>query len=271
MLACVSLCLLVLSSPAWAQQGRGGREGRMPRMRQLSPEKAKAAWTWQARELARALDLGADETNQLIEAYVAGRKKFSAAVREAREAATEGEQPRGWRVDPDLAKDHRAALQTNLSGFLSEDQAEEATRSLGLFSTQWDRMVDGVAGLELGEQKTYAALTPIRQYMTQMAGIRRRWRSSRSPRWDDVAEGARRWLADKGVAKAAARVAARGAPQRAPAPRRSASPRRTSRWPTARASRTRWPTIAARSLCCSGSTPAAPSAAGCTPPAWSRG
>jgi hypothetical protein len=173
MLACVSLCLLVLSAPAWGQEGRGGREGRMPRMRQLSPEKAKAAWTWEAREVARALDLGADETSQLVKAYVAGRKKFGETMREAREAGAEGEQRRGWRADPELIEKHRSALQTQLSGFLSQAQAEEATRSLGLFSTQWDRMAHGVADLELGEEKTYAALAPIRKYVVHLAGVRR--------------------------------------------------------------------------------------------------
>jgi peroxiredoxin len=176
MLACVSLCLLVLSAPAWGQEGRGGREGRMPRMRQLSPEKAKAAWKWEALEVAWVLELGADETNQLVEAYVAGRKKFSGAMqeaREAREADDDGQRRRGWRMDPELVKKHRSALQTQLSGFLSQDQAKEATRSLGLFSTQWDRMVDGVASLDLGQEKTYAALAPIRQYVVQLAGVRR--------------------------------------------------------------------------------------------------
>jgi peroxiredoxin len=148
----------------------------MPRMRQLSPEKAKAAWTWEALEVARALDLGADETDQLVEAYVAGRKKFSHAMqeaREAREAGDDGERRRGWRMDPEAIKKHRSALQAQLSGFLSQDQAKEATRSLGLFSTQWDRMVDGVAGLDLGQEKTYAALAPIRQYVVQLASVRR--------------------------------------------------------------------------------------------------
>ena len=179
MFACVSLCLLVVSAPAWGQEGRGGREGRMPRMRQLSPEKAKAAWTWEALEVAWVLELGADETNQLVEAYVAGRKKFSGAMqeareaREAREAGGDGQRRRGWQMDPEVINKHRSALQTQLSGFLSVDQAREATRSLGLFSMQWDRMVDGVAGLDLGEEKTFAALAPIRQYVVQLAGVRR--------------------------------------------------------------------------------------------------
>jgi peroxiredoxin len=145
-------------------------------MRQLSPEKTKAAWTWEAREVARVLELGADETNQLVEAYAAGRKKFSDAMleaREAREAGDAGQRRRGPRVGPEVIKEHRSALQTQLSGFLSQDQAKEATRSLGLFSTHWDRMVDGVAGLDLGEEKTCAALAPIREYIVQVAGAQR--------------------------------------------------------------------------------------------------
>jgi peroxiredoxin len=173
MLACVSLSLLVLSTPAWGQEGRGGREGRMPRMRQLSQEKMKVAWSWEARELARALDLGADETKQLVEAYAAGREGFREAQREFREAQRDGKR-KGMRwLDPETIQEHRSALKTQLSGFLSRDQAEEATRSLGLFSSQWDRMVDGVAGLEFGEETTLAALTPIRQYIVRIADAQR--------------------------------------------------------------------------------------------------
>jgi peroxiredoxin len=170
MLAWVSLCLLVLSSPVWAQQqGRGGREGRMPRAQQLSAEEAKAARTWQAREVARALELGPAETDQLVQAYVAGREAFDKARRDYREAGGEGERGRRWRIDPEVIQEHRSALQSQLSGFLSEEQAKEAMRSLGAFNAQWDRMVHAAAGLELGEQKTYAALVPIRQYVVQIA------------------------------------------------------------------------------------------------------
>jgi len=169
MLAWVSLCLLGLSSPAWAQQGRGGREGRMPRMQQLSPGKAKAARTWQARDVARALELGTAETDQLVKVYVAGREGFDKARRELREAGGEGERSRRWRIDPEVIREHRSALQSQLTGFLSEEQAKEAMRSLGAFNSQWDRMVDAAAGLELGEKKTYAALVPIRQYVVQIA------------------------------------------------------------------------------------------------------
>jgi peroxiredoxin len=169
MLAWVSLCLLVLSSPAWAQQGRGGREGRMPQAQQLSPEKAKAAWTWQARDVARALQLGTAETDQLVKVYVAGREGFAEARRELREAGGEGERGRRWRIDPEVIQEHRSALQSQLSGFLSEEQAKEAMRSLSAFNSRWDRMVDAAAGLELGEKKTYAALVPIRQYVVQIA------------------------------------------------------------------------------------------------------
>jgi peroxiredoxin len=139
-------------------------------MQQLSPEKAKAAWPWQANGVARELGLGAAETRQLVEIYVAGREKFSEALRELREARGEGERGGRWRMDREVIDEHRSALQSSLSGFLSEDQAKKATESLGLFSTQWDRMVDAVTGSGLAEDQVYAALVPIRQYVVQLAG-----------------------------------------------------------------------------------------------------
>jgi peroxiredoxin len=166
------LGLLVLASPAWAQEGRPGREGRMPRMQQLSPEKVKAAWTWEAQGVARELQLGADETAKLVEAYVAGRQKLDERLTALRAERGDGERRRRWRADPEVIEKYRAVLQSQLSGFLSDKQLEEAARSLGVYSPQWDRMVDAVAGLDLEEDQTYAALVPIRLYVVQLAGAR---------------------------------------------------------------------------------------------------
>jgi peroxiredoxin len=174
-----SLCLLVLSAPAWAQEGRqgregrGGRQGQMPRVQQLSPEKVQAARTWQAREVARALKLETDETARLVEVYLASRKKFDKALRELREAERDGERRRMRRIDPQVVAEHRAALESQLLGFLPGEQAKEAMPALGAFNGQWDRMVDAVTRLGLGEDQVYAALVPIREYVVQISGAQR--------------------------------------------------------------------------------------------------
>ncbi|MHC4217356.1 MAG: redoxin domain-containing protein [Planctomycetota bacterium] len=173
MLACVSLCLLALSSPAWAQDGQRGHEGRMRGRQQLSPEQAKAAWKWEAQEVARTLELSGDQTAQLIKVYTANREQFSEALRKHREATGGERWARNRQFDPEVLVKQRAAFQTQLSGFLPEDQTKDVVKSLGLFSSQWDRMVNAVAGLELDEEKTYAVLGPIRRFMVQAAGAQR--------------------------------------------------------------------------------------------------
>ena len=169
MFACFSVSLFVLGSSAWAQDGRPDRQRRRPQMQQLDPEKAKAAWKWQAQGVARELELEEVETDQLVEVYLASRKKLNEAVREHRAANEGGGGRRRWRIDPELIEEHRAAFQTRLLGFLPDDQAQAATRSLGGFSRQWDRMVGAVVGIGLDEEQTYAALVPIRQYTVQIA------------------------------------------------------------------------------------------------------
>jgi peroxiredoxin len=171
--AYMSLCLLVLSSPAWAQERQGGHEGRMRGMQRLSPEKAKVAWKWEAREVARTLELSQDDTTQLVKVYLANREQFSEALRKHREATGDERWARNRRFDPQILVKQRSEFKTQLSGFLTVDQTKDVTQSLGLFSSQWDRMADAVVGLDVDEGKTYAALGSIRRYMVQAAGAQK--------------------------------------------------------------------------------------------------
>jgi peroxiredoxin len=123
--------------------------------------------------VARELKLPDGETAQLVEVYLAGRKKLGEKLREYREAGGAGERGHRGRIDPEMMEKHRSALHAQLSGFLPQEQAGEAVQSLGTYSPQWDRMVDAVAGLGLAEEKVYAALVPIRQYVVQHAGAQR--------------------------------------------------------------------------------------------------
>jgi peroxiredoxin len=168
----VSLCVLVLAAPAWAQQGRERRQPRAPRMRQLSLEQAEVAWQWEARSVGRDLKLDADQTARLVKAYVTSRKDLRAKLAELREDSDDADRRGRWRVAPDMIEKQRAALQTDVSAFLTEDQSKQAMQTLGAYSGQWDRMVDAVAGLKLGDDKTYAALAPINQYMIELSTAR---------------------------------------------------------------------------------------------------
>jgi peroxiredoxin len=171
--AIMSLCVLVLVAPAWAQQeGRGGRPQRAPRMQQLPLAQAETAWTWQARSVARDLKLDEDVTGRLVDVYVAARKTLRKKLADLREANEGGERGRRWRIDPELIEAQREALQSQVSKILPEAQADRAMPVLGAFRGQWDRMVDAVAGMRLGEAKTYAALAPILQYEYRIIDIR---------------------------------------------------------------------------------------------------
>jgi hypothetical protein len=182
-----SLAVAPLCSAAWGQQpGRG--QGRRPQARQqLAPERAEAAWQWQAKGVAHELELSAEDSKKLVEAYVAGRKHFRDAVREMRQRPPEGDEPGApgaepgeqrdrrrlaWERRTELLGQERESLASGLQAFLTEEQASQAMKSLGTFSGSWDVLVDRIAGLKLESEKMHAALVPIRKYVTDLAALR---------------------------------------------------------------------------------------------------
>ncbi len=186
----VAFCCL----PARAQDGPPpGTEPpppgeRPPRQRgsafqRLSPERAGAAWKLQAGGVARGLDLSQETTAQLAEAYVQAHQHYREAADAARRALMEGDSEGGRpsragrrelrQAQEELLEAEKARLRSALLGFLDENQTEQAMVPLGTFDRNWDRMVDAVAGFELGEEKTFEALAPIQKYVVTVAAGRR--------------------------------------------------------------------------------------------------
>ena len=199
-----ALLVAFLDSPAWAQEeeplGRD-RGSRQPRQQRLSSEKAEAAWKWQAKGVARELELASGETAKLVEAYVAGRKSLNKSIeerrrqpREAGEGAEGGEGDRearrgrgggrgGFRMMNELAEEQRAAFKTTVAGFLNVNQAAKVVASLGSFNSSWDGMASAVLGFELDPDQTFAALLPIRKFITNVSEMRA------SGDWESMREG----------------------------------------------------------------------------------
>ncbi|MHC5114170.1 MAG: redoxin domain-containing protein [Planctomycetota bacterium] len=190
-LAMAVLSALVIAGPALAQDGRPDRGNRRQRqMQPLTPEKAEAAWQWQAQEVARSLKLDEMQTKQLVKNYSASRKALDKAMKEAREAARRDREAAGTGDDTgdrqrrrrgggfgggpmrELTQKERDVLGGTLEMFLTKEQTTQAMKSMGSFSRQWDTMTDTVIGFKLDAEKTYAALAPIRTYMGTMTDAR---------------------------------------------------------------------------------------------------
>ena len=190
-----AMALTIAGAPAWAQDDAPGRRRRPARMQQLAPEKAKAAWEWQARSVAEAFKLTDGDAGRVTEIYVVARQQLVVASRENRREAGErraredraredrpeagegdgrrrGQRPLGFGMNPELLTKARADLETGLAWVLDAEQLKPAMASLGSFNRQWDIMVDAILGFELGTEKTLAALEPVRVYVALFYTLR---------------------------------------------------------------------------------------------------
>ena len=147
--------VVALCFAAFVQAQMGGQRGP-----QMSPEEAAAAWTLQATHVARALDLSKEQTTTLVDAYKAARESYQTAVREKmqemRGGADEGDRQarfRGMReAQQEVAKAEIAKLEKALSG-IGEEKTKKAVAQLGTFNGEWDRMVQVIAGFNLGDKQ----------------------------------------------------------------------------------------------------------------------
>jgi hypothetical protein len=154
----ISAIVAALCFAAFAQAQMRGRGGP-----QMSPEEASAVWTLQATHVAGSLDLSKEQTTTMVDAYKVARESYQTAVREKMEAAMAdaGEGDRRARfqamreAQEEVAKAEIAKLEKALSGF-GEEKTKTAVAQLGTFSVEWDRMVQVVAGLNLGDKQDEA-------------------------------------------------------------------------------------------------------------------
>jgi peroxiredoxin len=194
-----ALAAIVLATPALAQEDAPERRRRGPRMQTLAPEKAKAAWEWQARWVAHELKLTEEAAEKVVEIYLVARQQLVEAARESQPAAGEGRRgegqrgegqgarrgqgPMGFGVNRELVTKARGELEAALSAVMEPEQTEQAMTSLGSFSRQWDVMVDAILGFELEPTATYAALAPLGAYMSELSALRE------AGDWQAVREG----------------------------------------------------------------------------------
>jgi len=148
----------VLCFATFAQaQTRGQRRARM------SPEEAAAVWTLQATHVAGTLDLSKDQTTKLVDAYKSARENYVASYRERMEAvmsdAGQGDRRARSRAmreaQQEVAKAEIAKLEKALSG-VGDEKVKKAVAQLGTFSGEWDRMVQVIAGFNLGDKQAKA-------------------------------------------------------------------------------------------------------------------
>lgn len=156
--------------------------------RQLSAERAKAAWTAQATGVAARLGLNADQTKAVVAAYTASRESQGAASEKMREEAMqkardEGAGPETMRnmmaKAEELNTAEREKLQAALTAAIGADATAKAIPSLGLFSRQWDNVVDVFSTFKLDSANHQTGLNAIEDFAVSSAASQAQLRASR--------------------------------------------------------------------------------------------
>ncbi|MGH7244248.1 MAG: hypothetical protein ACREJD_12615 [Phycisphaerales bacterium] len=179
--------------PAQGQRGGGPRDGGGGPGgmggRQLSPERAKAAWNLQATGVAGRLGLKADQTSALVAAYTAARESQGTASDKMREEAMnkareEGAGPETMRdmmkKGEELTTSEREKLQAALTKAIGADATAKAMPSLGLFSRQWDNVVDVFSTFKLETANQQTGLNSIEDFAVSSAAAQAKMRAARS-------------------------------------------------------------------------------------------
>jgi len=166
--------------------------------RQLSAERAKAAWSAQANGVAARLGLNVDQTKALVAAYTASRESQGAASDKMREEAMqkardEGAGPETMRnmmaKAEELNTAERAKLQAALTTAIGADATAKAMPSLGLFSRQWDGIVDVFSTFKLDSANQQKGLNAIEDFAVSSGAAQAQLRASRGNNQGGAAGG----------------------------------------------------------------------------------
>lgn len=164
--------------------------------RQLSAERAAAAWNLQATGVAARLGLNAEQTKATVAAYNAARESQRSIGDKMREemmqkAREDGPNPEMMRDMMKKAEEvnatEREKLQAALTTAIGADATAKAMPSLGLFSRQWDGLVDvfSTFKLESGPQQT--GLNAIEDFAVTNAAALAKAREMQANRGEDGA------------------------------------------------------------------------------------
>ncbi|GJQ29905.1 MAG: hypothetical protein HBSAPP03_17890 [Phycisphaerae bacterium] len=149
----------------------------------LPAEKAKAAWSAQAKGVAAGLTLDAEKAGSLVKAYVEARQANTEATdkirKEIAERREKDEEARAGIADLqkqllEVARSSRENFEKAIAGFLAAEQVTKAMASLGTFNRQWDIMTDTVLGFSLDATKGGEAAKAMQTYVEAMGAGRPR-------------------------------------------------------------------------------------------------
>ncbi len=169
----------------------GGPGGGMPGMgfggRQLSPERAKAAWDLEANGVAHRLGVKDDKAKAVASAYAAARESQESAAEKLRSEAMQKAQEGGNRMEAmrdalkkvdELTAGEREKLKASLTGIIGAEQADKAIVPLGTFSRQWDNIADTFGTFKLDAAKQQEGLNAIEDYAVALDAAQKKIRAN---------------------------------------------------------------------------------------------
>ncbi|MBX3388710.1 MAG: hypothetical protein KF691_04570 [Phycisphaeraceae bacterium] len=171
------------------RQGGGGMGGMGAR--QLSPERAAAAWNAEATGVASRVGLNAEQTKATVAAYVAARESQRAIGDKTREEMMQKARDEG--PNPEMMRDmmkkieevnasEREKLQQALTTAIGADATAKVMPSLGLFSRQWDSVVDVFSTFKLESAANQTGLNAIEEYAISNAAAQAKMREMQANR-----------------------------------------------------------------------------------------
>lgn len=131
-----------------------------------APEKNEKAWEIEAKTIAGTLELSAEQTPKLVEAYKAARESQMAAIRAKMEEQQEGGR-RNYQAYRKVNEAERAKLETALKAFLTPESTAKALATLGTFSRRWDPMVTVLDVMNLEKKARGEAMKRVATYVAE--------------------------------------------------------------------------------------------------------
>lgn len=170
--------------------GGGGGMGGMG-ARQLSAERAAAAWNAEATGVAARVGLNAEQTKATVAAYAAARESQRSIGDKMREemmqkAREDGPNPEMMRDMMKKAEEvnasEREKLQKALTASIGADATAKVMPSLGLFSRQWDSVVDVFSTFKLESAANQTGMNAIEEYAISNAAAQAKMREMQANR-----------------------------------------------------------------------------------------
>lgn len=173
----LAICLWLAG--LWSVAAQPPERGHHPPM---NPEQMKGVWKIEAATVAQHIVLSAELTTKLTDAYLTAREKFGTAMTAQMKP---GERP-NFEVMNKIRQDERAALETAIKAFLTEEQTAKAIAPLGSFQREWDMMVQVLDSMGLTEPAKTNAMNRVLTFVLDTTSARQKADPSAS--WEAMRE-----------------------------------------------------------------------------------